>query len=132
MYQVVRQRILHDQPSETGPGVFHLAGLPRLVGVSKAKEWIFTARKFDAAEALDAGLLSAVYRQADLLPAALEMAATIAGHSASAVRESKRVMDIATASGPAKAEENSANQQLRGSPEQTERFRSATNKVTGR
>ena len=35
-------------------------------------------------------------------------------------------------SAAAKSEENAANQVLRGSPEQTERFRSATNKVTGR
>ena len=108
------------------------ATLPRLVGVSKAKEWIFTARKFDATEALTAGLLSAVYPQEELLSAAVEMATTIAGHSAPAVRESKRVMDLATASAAAKSEENAANQVLRGSPEQTERFRSATNKVTGR
>ncbi len=130
-------RLASDNATFRLPGVEYglvvaAATLPRLVGVSKAKEWIFTARKFAADEALASGLLSAVYPQSELLPAALDMAATIAGHSVAAVRESKRVMDLATASEAAKAEENAVNSELRGSPEQTERFRSATNKVTGR
>lgn len=130
-------RLASENASFRLPGVEYglvvaASTLPRLVGVSKAKEWIFTARRFDAAEALQAGLLSAVYPQAQLLSAAMEMAQTIAGHSAGAVRESKRVMDLATASTPAKAAENEANRDLRGSKEQTERFRSATNRVTGR
>ena len=130
-------RLASDNATFRLPGVEYglvvaAATLPRLVGVSKAKEWILTARKFDAAEALEAGLLSSVHAPSDLMPAALEMATTIAGHSTAAVRESKRVMDLATASEAAKAEENSVNSGLRGSPEQTERFRSATNKVTGR
>lgn len=108
------------------------ATLPRLVGVSRAKEWIFTARKFDAAEALEAGLLSSVHEPDQLMPAALEMANIIAGHSAGAVRESKRVMDAATLIDEAMRMENDANRKLRGSKEQTERFRKATRKVTGR
>ena len=108
------------------------ATLPRLVGASKAKEWIFTARKFEAQEALDAGLVSSLHAPDELLPAALEMAETIAGHSAGSVRESKRVIDLATLSGDAERAETEANRELRGSPEQTERFRNATKKVTGR
>ena len=60
------------------------------------------------------------------------MAETIAGHSAGSVRESKRVIDLATLSGDAERAETEANRELRGSPEQTERFRNATKKVTGR
>ena len=108
------------------------AMLPRLVGTSKAKEWIYTARRFEAAEALAAGLLSAVYPLADLLPAALAMAETIAQHSRAAVRESKRVINAATLHATAVDMENAANRVLRGSREQTERFRDATRKVTGR
>ncbi|MDA0352688.1 MAG: enoyl-CoA hydratase/isomerase family protein [Chloroflexi bacterium] len=108
------------------------ASLPRLVGASKAKEWIFTARKFDAREALDAGLVSTLYQPDELLAAALEMAEVIAGHSASSVRESKRVIDLATLSAEASATEVEVNRGLRGSPEQTERFRDATKRVTGR
>lgn len=108
------------------------ATLPRLVGASKAKEWIFTARKFEAQEALDAGLVSSLHAPEELLPAALEMAEVIAGHSASSVRESKRVIDLATLSDEAASVEVAVNRELRGSPEQTERFRDATKKVTGR
>jgi enoyl-CoA hydratase/carnithine racemase len=108
------------------------ATLPRLVGTSKAKEWIYTARKFDAAEALEAGLLSAVHPAADLLPAALEMATLIGAHDPAAVRESKRVIDAATLSDNAIHLEAETNRRLRGSPTQTERFRDATRRVTGR
>lgn len=108
------------------------ATLPRLVGTSKAKEWIYTARKFDAAEALAAGMLSAVHPPDELLPAALEMAELIAGHSEESVRESKRVIDMATLHEDALAAEAEANSRLRGSDAQTARFRDATRKVTGR
>jgi enoyl-CoA hydratase/carnithine racemase len=108
------------------------AMLPRLVGASRAKDWIFTARTFDAPEALQAGLVSGLYAPDALLPAALEMAQTIAGHSTAAVQESKRVVDLATLRDEAIAEEESVNRRLRGSPEQTARFRDATRRVTGR
>jgi enoyl-CoA hydratase/carnithine racemase len=102
------------------------------VGASKAKEWTYTARKFDAAEALSAGLLSSLHPPGELLPAALEMAELIAGHSQESVRESKRVIDLATLSDEAQAAEVEANGRLRGSDAQTARFRDATRKVTGR
>jgi enoyl-CoA hydratase/carnithine racemase len=108
------------------------ATLPRLVGASKAKEWIFTARKFDAHEALAAGLVSSLHAPEDLLPAALAMAGTIASMSPSAVQESKRVIDAATLSDEAERLETEINRRLRGTPEQTERFRDATRRVTGR
>jgi enoyl-CoA hydratase/carnithine racemase len=108
------------------------ATLPRLVGAAKAKELIFTARKFDAAEALDCGFVNTVHQPEDLLPAALAMAQTIAAHSPEAIRISKRVIDEATLSDAAAGIENAANRDLRGSPDQVARFRSATQKVTGR
>lgn len=108
------------------------ATLPRLVGAAKAKELIFTARKFDAAEALSIGLVNSVHEPAELLPAAISMAATIAGHSAEAIRISKQVIDAASLVDEAVAIEDEANRRLRGSPEQSDRFRSATTRVTGR
>lgn len=130
-------RLAAEHASFRLPGVEYglvvtAAMLPRLVGTSKAKEWIYTARRFEAAEALAAGLLSAVYPADALLPAALAMAQTIASHSRGAVRESKRVIDAATLHGEAVAMEEAANRVLRGSAEQTARFRDATRKVTGR
>jgi enoyl-CoA hydratase/carnithine racemase len=108
------------------------ATLPRLVGAAKAKELLFTARAFGADEALSCGLVNAVYPQAELVPAALAMARVIASHSAEAIRAAKKVIDAATLSDEARAMEDEANRRLRGSPEQTARFRSATQRVTGR
>ena len=108
------------------------ATLPRLIGSSKAKELIYTARKFDAVEAEKVGLLSRVLPQAELVKEAMAMATVIAGHSAAAVQGAKKVIDTATLDSEATALENSLNKALRGSPEQSERFRSATKNVTGR
>jgi enoyl-CoA hydratase/carnithine racemase len=108
------------------------AMLPRLVGASRAKDWIFTARTFDAQEAAQSGLVSGLYAPDALLPAALAMAEVIAGHSAEAVQESKRVVDLATLRDEAIAEEETINRRLRGSTDQTARFRNATRRVTGR
>ena len=106
--------------------------MPRLVGASKAKEWILTARKFDAAEAHTYGLVSSLHEPDALMAAALELADAIAANSVAAVRESKRVIDAATLSDAAAEMQSSANRELRGSPEQSERFRTATRRVTGR
>ncbi|MCZ6894517.1 MAG: hypothetical protein O7H40_10785, partial [Gammaproteobacteria bacterium] len=65
------------------------------------------------------------------MPAAMHLAEAIAANSVAAVRESKRVIDAATLSEEAAVMEANANRDLHGSPEQTERFRSATRKVTG-
>lgn len=108
------------------------ATLPRLVGAARAKELIFTARKFTAAEAHAYGLVTSLHAPGELMSAAMEMAQTIASHSAGAVREAKRVIDQATLDERAVAMEEDANRVLRGSPEQVARFRSATQRVTGR
>ena len=108
------------------------AVLPRLVGASKAKELILTARKFDAEEAYACGLVSSLHRADALMSAAMDLAEAIAANPVAAVRESKRVIDAATLSEHAAELESAANERLRGSPEQTELFRSATRKVTGR
>jgi enoyl-CoA hydratase/carnithine racemase len=108
------------------------AVLPRLVGASRAKDWIFTARTFDSAEALSSGLVSSLHAPDDLLPAALDMAALIATRSTEAVQQAKRIVDLASLDEVARVEEDAANRRLRGSPEQSERFRNATRRVTGR
>jgi enoyl-CoA hydratase/carnithine racemase len=108
------------------------AMLPRLVGAARAKELIFTARRFDAERALTWGLLNHVLRADELLPAALTMAHEIAENSATAVRESKRIIDLASIVEHAVTTENAINSELRGSEEQSARFRTATHAVTGR
>ncbi|MFM2046156.1 MAG: hypothetical protein RL383_233 [Actinomycetota bacterium] len=56
--------------------------LPRIVGIQRATEWVFTGRVFGAQEALDAGLVRSVHAPDDLLPAARELAREIADNTA--------------------------------------------------
>ncbi|MEN3267525.1 crotonase/enoyl-CoA hydratase family protein [Pseudonocardia sp.] len=51
--------------------------LPRVVGISKAMEWVSTGRVFPAAEALAGGLVSRVLPDAELLPTARSIAGEI-------------------------------------------------------
>lgn len=75
------------------PGGGGTQRLPRLVGVTRAKQIIYTGRRIPAEEALDIGLASAVYPAADLYDAACELAASYATGPA-ALRMAKRaVMD---------------------------------------
>jgi enoyl-CoA hydratase/carnithine racemase len=55
--------------------------LPRLVGISRAAEWMYTGRVFDAEEARAGGLVSRVLPPAELLPAARALAREIADHT---------------------------------------------------
>jgi enoyl-CoA hydratase/carnithine racemase len=48
--------------------------LPRIVGISKALEWCYSARVFRSEEALEAGLLRSLHAPEDLLPAARALA----------------------------------------------------------
>jgi enoyl-CoA hydratase/carnithine racemase len=56
--------------------------LPRVVGISRAAEWCYTGRVFDAAEALDGGLVRSVHEADQLLGAARDLAGEIAEHAA--------------------------------------------------
>ncbi len=59
------------------PGGGGTQRLPRIIGVGKAKELIFTGRRVDAAEALAINLVNAVAKPDELMDACLEMAAMI-------------------------------------------------------
>jgi enoyl-CoA hydratase/carnithine racemase len=56
--------------------------LPRVVGISRAMEWVATGRVFSAQEALEGGLVRSVYPQAQLLDGARELAREIAENTA--------------------------------------------------
>jgi enoyl-CoA hydratase/carnithine racemase len=105
--------------------------LPRIVGLSRAKDLIFTARVVDAAEALRIGLVDRLVVQADLEEAALELAGQIAENSPAAVRASKEVIDAVLPLEPAARRELEANLTLRASEEHRRRFRDATERVAG-
>ena len=56
--------------------------LPRLVGISRAMEWVATGRVFSAQEALEAGLVRSLHPKADLLEAARGLAEEIVANAA--------------------------------------------------
>jgi enoyl-CoA hydratase/carnithine racemase len=56
--------------------------LPRVVGISRAMEWVSTGRVFTAAEALEGGLVRSVHPAGELLGAARELAQEIAENTA--------------------------------------------------
>ena len=56
--------------------------LPRVVGISRAMEWVASGRVFRAEEALAAGLVRSVYPAGDVLPAAKALADEIATSAA--------------------------------------------------
>jgi enoyl-CoA hydratase/carnithine racemase len=55
--------------------------LPRLVGIQRAAEWVYTGRVFGAEEALAGGLVSRVVPPEALLPTALALAREIADNT---------------------------------------------------
>ena len=55
--------------------------LPRVVGISRAAEWVYTGRIFSAEEALAGGLVSRIVPPADLLATARGLAREIADNT---------------------------------------------------
>ena len=66
--------------------------LPRLVGMAKACELIFTGKMIDAAEALRLGIVTEVTEPEGLLPKVHELAAEIAAGPPIAIRLARRAM----------------------------------------
>ena len=56
--------------------------LPRVVGISRAMEWVSTGRVFSAREGLEAGLIRSLHPKDELLGAARELALEIAENTA--------------------------------------------------
>jgi enoyl-CoA hydratase/carnithine racemase len=71
-----------------GMGISYV--LPRVVGPSRAAELLFTGRLFEGEEAERIGYLSQALPADEVLPRAMEMAATIAANAPIAVRMTKR------------------------------------------
>ena len=51
--------------------------LPKIVGISKALEWVYSGRVFDAEEALEGGLIRSIHKPDDLIPTARSIAKEI-------------------------------------------------------
>ncbi|WHY02648.1 enoyl-CoA hydratase [Neobacillus sp. DY30] len=83
--------------TETSLGIIPGAGgtqrLPRLVGKGRAKELIFTARRIDAQEALEIGLVEYTVPFEGLLDKALDLAGKIVRNGPIAVAQAKFAID---------------------------------------
>lgn len=82
------------------PGAGGTQRLPRVVGVARAKELIFTARQVQADEALAMGLVNAVAEPAELVGRATALARSIAANGPLAVAAAKEAVDLADAARP--------------------------------
>ncbi len=95
--RICSQNAVFGQP-EAGlgitPGFGGTQRLARVIGsTSKAKEILFTCRNIKAEEALQIGLVSAVYPTESLMEEALKMAARIASHAPIAIRNIKKAVN---------------------------------------
>ena len=97
--RVASEKAKFGQP-ETGLGVTPGAGgtqrLPRLVGVSRAKELLFTGRIITAAEALQIGLVDRVVPPEELMDVVMDLARAIAQNAPVAVQQCKRLVNAGT------------------------------------
>lgn len=75
------------------PGFSGTQRLPRIVGMGKAKEMIYTGKNIKADEAYRIGLVNAVYPAEELMAQAEKMASRIAANAPIAVRASKKAIN---------------------------------------
>jgi enoyl-CoA hydratase/carnithine racemase len=78
------------------PGAGGTQRLPRLIGLGKAKELIFTGRRVDAAEALQIGLVNSVCRPESLLEECMKIVAMIEETGPVAVEQAKYAINHGT------------------------------------
>jgi enoyl-CoA hydratase len=101
--RIASERAKFGQP-EVRLGIIPAGGgtqrLPRLVGVAKAKELIFTGEIIDAAEAERIRLVNRVVPHDQLMPSAVEMAKKIMARGPLAVRLAKMSIQAGLSYGP--------------------------------
>lgn len=103
--------------------------LTSVVGPAAAKDLTFTARTFDAQEALRIGLVSRVVPFAELERAVLEYAEMITANSPLAIGHAKRIINAAAVSAAAYEQEMEVNKLLRGGDDNVSRFQAAADRV---
>lgn len=74
------------------PGAGGTQTLSRAIGEKRAKELILTGNVFSAAQALEWGLVNAIYPQSELMQNTLAIASTIAANAPIAVRQAKQAI----------------------------------------
>jgi len=91
------------------PGFSGTYRMPKLVGVAKAKELIFTGNVINAAEAHAIGLVNQVVKPEELMETVMKMANTIASKAPIAIKYSKEAIEYGLNNNAEKAIENEAN-----------------------
>lgn len=92
--RIASEKARFGQPEVTlgvTPGFGGTQRLPKIIGVSRAKQLIFTGDMIDAKKALEIGLVSAVCE--DAVECAIELAEKIASRAPLAVQYSKMAID---------------------------------------
>ena len=111
---------------ETSLGIYPAAGgtwrLPRLVGLGRAKELVFTGRILEAEEAGALGLFERLVDQGQALEAARELGAQIARNAPLAVQVAKVSLNAAARGADATTAERLGQALLFDSPEKRERM----------
>ena len=72
------------------PGAGGTQRLPKIIGLSNAKYWIYTAKKFNTKESLDYGFLNFTTTKSNLLKKGIELAEEILVNAPIAVKSSKK------------------------------------------
>lgn len=67
---------------------------PMMIGLMRAKEYVFTGERIPAATARELGLVNRVVPAAEVLPCAVALAHKLSGHPARALRDTKRLMNL--------------------------------------
>lgn len=80
------------------PGAGGTQRLPRLIGVARAKELIWTGRRVTAEEALEYGIVQHVVEEGAALEKSMELSSKIAQHGPVAIRASKEAIEKGLAS----------------------------------
>ena len=84
--------------TETSLGIIPGAGgtqrLPRLIGKSKAKYWVYSARKFSAEEAFIDGVVDFLSPSGEVLETAIDLADEINQNAPLAIKAAKKSIDL--------------------------------------
>lgn len=99
--------------------------LEAVIGARRAAELFYSAEWIDAARAVETGIATRAFSDAELLPATLAKAREIATHPVRALQETKRTLLVARAAGIRTAMQAEAEgmRRMAGSPENAEAIR---------
>jgi enoyl-CoA hydratase len=111
---------------ETTLGIYPAAGgtwrLPRLIGIGRAKDLVFTGRILDSAEAFSLGIFERLCEPGEAVATAMELAATIAQNAPLAMQVAKLSLNLVARGGDPSALERAGQGLLFDSADKRERM----------